>query len=174
MTASVNLSQQTGVFQSLISELGTIIDDAADEDHAGTWGLDGWIRTIHNLIDLQIRTYAAVAQLSISGPAILTAANSPAADDVCEYFDVDAVNYDRRYEVIDSFKRVGKPDVVVPKDKIQFEPQVLGAGVKRFSITVEDFAYAGFNFTGSVGFCALTAPAGAPCEGPPLSITVGL
>ena len=35
MTAPTDLAQQTAVFQSLMSELGIIIKDAADEDHAG-------------------------------------------------------------------------------------------------------------------------------------------
>lgn len=174
MTAPTDLAQQTAVFQSLMSELGIIIKDAADEDHAGTWGLDGWIRTIHNLIDLQIRTYAACAQLSISGPALLVTANSQTADDACEYFDVAAAAYPRRYVIVKSFERVGKAAEVIPNDKLKFTPPELSAGATRFAITVTDDNYSGSNFDGSVGFCAASAPAGTPCEGPPLPITVGL
>jgi hypothetical protein len=64
----VKIQQQADMMRGLGDQLGTIVKNAADEDRAGTWGLNGWIRTIHDLIDFSVRAYAAVLQAAVSGP----------------------------------------------------------------------------------------------------------
>ena len=50
------------------------------QDDAGKWGIDGWVRLIHNLLDLQVRTYAGAVQSRACRPVVVAATCLDEAD----------------------------------------------------------------------------------------------
>ena len=107
-------------------EVKTITENASRTDKAGDWGLDAWIRTIHELVDLQVRTSAAVLQAAIAGPWW----TEPPDDDPepSDPVTVEPQNYPRTLQAASAFVRVGLPRMTIPAYSIGFDPEVLPAG----------------------------------------------
>ena len=63
------LQRSASVARGHIDQINAIAQDAARRDNAGQWGIDGWVRLIHNLLDLQMRTYAGAVQVALAGPS---------------------------------------------------------------------------------------------------------
>lgn len=139
---------------------------ASETDKAGKWGVDGWIRVFHDLIDLQVRTFANVLQTGISGPWWLqTSDELPPPDPVVV---PTPAPYPRRVTVSE-FRRVGYPDVKIPPAGLSFEP-VLPANAERFMITLREERFIGSNYKGTI---TLTNPATGAAE-VPFEVTLGL
>ena len=62
------LQRPASVARGYVDQINAIAQDAARRDNAGKWGIDGWVRLIHNLLDLQMRTYAGAVQVALAGP----------------------------------------------------------------------------------------------------------
>jgi hypothetical protein len=153
---------------ALSNQLRAIVAQAAHEDKAGTWGLDGWIRTIHNLIDLQVRTYAAVLQSGISGPCW---SGSPVSRPLpSEDITVAPKDYPRDLTASD-FARLGIPHAKLPAFCIGFEPEFLPAGETRFRVFLRDYRYVGANYTGKITLTSRTRQA---AESETKTVIVGL
>ena len=65
----VPFRQVASLTLGVLDQIKAIVLDAAREDDAGRWGIDGWVRLIHNLLDLQMRTYANVVDIAMAGPS---------------------------------------------------------------------------------------------------------
>jgi hypothetical protein len=144
---SGTLQQQEDMARALLYQLNVIVDAAAAEDKAGKWGLDGWIRTIHNLVDLQVRTYAAILQTSIGSSwwkKLLFGEPRPS-----EPIKVDPQPFARDLRA-DTFGRLALPKRTIPPSLIGFRPEYLPAGATQFQMYVKDYRYIGSNYTGDV------------------------
>ena len=148
------------------NEVNRVAVNASEYDKAGHWGLDGWIRVFHELIDLQIRTFAGVVQGGVAGPWWLEPPENLAAPDPIEV--PDARSYPRTISV-STFVRVGRPDVVIPPAGLSFD-SVLPPNAKLFEITLRDDHFIGANYTGKVTL--KNAANGAPDS--TFEVTVGL
>jgi hypothetical protein len=168
---NVKIAQQVGMMRGLGDQLAdqlvTIVKNAADEDRAGTWGLNGWIRTIHDLIDLSVRTSAAVLQGAVSGPFWAEQPDEPLPS---EPITVPSTTYPRTLKAA-GFERVGLPGVKLPDYCVGFQPPVLPAGKTDFRIVLRDYRFVGANYTGKVILTSLT-DVGAKSDEMP--VTVGL
>jgi len=164
---NVKILQQADMMRGLGDQLSTIVKNAANEDKSGTWGLDGWIRTIHDLIDLSVRTYAAVLQAAMSGPWWREQPNEPSPSDPVT---VPGKDYPRSLKA-SKFERVGLPAEKIPDYCIGFQPAVLPAGKTDFRIFLKDDRFIGANYTGKVILASLN-DVGA--KGDEKRVTVGL
>jgi hypothetical protein len=167
------LRRQVRYSQGVVDQVTGIARDAVKQDQAGRWGLDGWIRLIHNLLDLQMRLYASGVQAALAGPKLFAApANDPLDPDPVV---VPGEEHLRTFSIVKSFQRVGRPDIVIPDWAIDFEPDVLAPNSTQFIINVIDDKYIGANYTGTV---RLRRADGVRAVGGPdsesLTITVGL
>jgi hypothetical protein len=165
---SGTLQQQEDMARALLHQLNVIADAAADEDKAGKWGLDGWIRTIHNLVDLQVRTYAAILQTSLAGAwwkKLFFGEPWPS-----ERIEVAAQPYDRDLRA-GTFTRLALPKRTILPPLIGFRPEYLPAGATQFRMYVKDYGYVGSNYTGDV---FLTSRATTPPVSKKITVTVGL
>jgi hypothetical protein len=165
---SGTFQQQEDMARALLHQLNVIADAAADEDKAGKWGLDGWIRTIHNLVDLQVRTYAAILQTSLAGAwwkKLFFGEPWPS-----ERIEVAAQPYDRDLRA-GTFTRLALPKRTIPPYLIGFRPEYLPAGATHFRIYVKDYRYIGSNYTGDVFW---TSRATTPPVSDKIHVTVGL
>jgi hypothetical protein len=165
---SGTLQQQEDTARALLYQLNVIADAAAAEDKAGKWGLDGWIRTIHNLVDLQVRTYAAILQTSIAGAwwkKLFFGEPWPS-----EQIPVDPQPFARDLRA-DTFRRLALPKRTIPPALIGFRPEYLPPGATHFRMYVKDYRYIGSNYTGDV---YLTSRATTPPVTEKITVTVGL
>lgn len=163
----MKVQQQAAMMRGLSDQLGSIVKNAADEDKAGTWGLNGWIRTIHDLIDLSVRTWAAVVAGAVSGPFWAEQPDEPLSS---QPITVTATNYPRTLKAA-GFERVGQPQVKLPDYCIGFQPSVLPAGKTDFRIILRDSRFVGANYTGKVILTSATDVGGRRDE---KQVTVGL
>src|SRR3954447_11011387 len=60
--------QAKQMLRGYMNEVNSITENASVDDETGRWGLDPWIRIVHELVDLQLRTTAAVIQGALAGP----------------------------------------------------------------------------------------------------------
>ncbi len=165
---SGTLQQQEDMARALLYELNVIADSAAAEDKAGKWGLDGWIRTIHNLVDLQVRTYAAILQTSIGSSwwkKLFFGEPRPS-----EPIKVPSQPYARDLRA-GTFSRLALPKRTIPPSLIGFRPEYLPPGATQFRMYVKDYGYVGSNYTGDV---YLTSRATTPPVTEKITVTVGL
>ncbi len=162
------LREQEATAQALWEQLGIIVTNAADEDKAGKWGINGWIRTIHDLIDLQIRTVAGYLKAAAAGPWFggLPAGRPWQSEKVF----VDSQPYPRRLAAVD-FRRVGRSNDTVAPALIGFQPAVLDANADHFVVYLTDECRIGSNYRGIV---RLSRCDGIPAEPTEVQITVGL
>ena len=165
---SGTLQHQEDTLRELLYQLNVIADAAAAEDKAGKWGLDGWIRTIHNLVDLQVRTYAALLQTSLDGvwwKKLFFGEPLPS-----ERIPIDAKPYDRDLRA-GTFTRLALPKRTIPPSLIGFRPPYLPAGATYFRIYLKDYRRIGSNYTGDVFW---TSRATTPPVSDKITVTVGL
>lgn len=168
---STPLQPLTQLFSGMMNRIDDISTQAADTDEAGDWGLDGWIRVWHDLLDLQLRTAAQLLTASIAGPWWL-APPSP-GDPQSEELRVDPADYDRTFRVVAPFERLGAEGECIPDHAVTFHPSVLLANEGTFRIGLANNDFLGANYTGTIGLCRATdAPDAAPEE--THGITVGL
>jgi hypothetical protein len=144
-----------------------ITANASTTDKAGEWSLNGWVRVIHELVDLQVRTYAAIVQATISGPWWTGAINEPLPPDPVT---VKAAKYPRKL-TLSTFRRVGYPQTTVAPPSLGVEPSILPAGVDEFRIVLNDPRFVGANYQGTV---TLTDASGAGMKAQQIEVTVGL
>lgn len=154
------------IAQETSRSVSTAAATASETDKAGKWGVDGWIRVFHDLIDLQIRVFANVLQTGISGPWWLSTTDELSAPEPVEV--PNSQPYARAVTVSD-FTRVGYPDVKITPAGLSFEP-VLPANAERLVIKLRDERFIGSNYKGTV---TLTNPATGAAE-VPFEVTVGL
>lgn len=162
------LVHQEATARALWDQLRIIIDNAAAEDKAGTWGVNGWIRTIHDLIDLQIRTAASYLKAAGSGPwfgAVAVGTPWPS-----ERVYVKPESYPRRPSAA-GFSRVGLCNDTVADTLIGFRPAVLPANADHFVVFLKDECRIGSNYRGTVRLSRCDGVAGEPTT---QRVTVGL
>ncbi len=143
-------------------EVKTITENASRTDKAGDWGLDGWIRTIHELVDLQVRTGAAVLQVALAGPwwtEPLDEEPQPSVPIIVEPKD-----YPRTLQAASAFVRIGLPQTTIPAHSIGFEPEVLPARATEFRVVLKDYRFVGANYKGKVRLTPASDPKAAPSE----------
>ena len=154
MTAPRNpLGRHAAVARGAIQQIRAITTEAAADNDAGTLGVDGWIRTAHRLIDLQVRTFGGLLQASLAGPwwAQPQSGEPPPSGPI----EVETKpRYRRNISIAAPFTRVGLPWVKIPNDVIQFIPDVLDAGKNSFQIALKNYDYVGANYTGRVRLSA--------------------
>jgi hypothetical protein len=167
VSAPFNAIQQSiNIARESLTSLSAAATTASETDKAGTWGVDGWIRVFHDLIDLQVRAFANVLQTGVSGPWWLQTSDELTPPDPVVV--PTAAPYPRAVTVSD-FARVGYPDVKIPSAGLSFEP-VLPANAERFMITLRDERFIGSNYKGTV---TLTNTATGAAE-VPFEVTLGL
>ncbi len=164
------LQRQAGFTRGYFDQINAIAQDAARQDDAGRWGIDGWIRLIHNLLDLQVRTYAAAVQAALAGPSwwLRPTSTRPAPADPV---DVPQRDYPRSVSIVAPFERIGRSDIRVPPGALLFEPPVLAAGDTSMRIVLTDDRFVGANYTGTI---RLRRADGAGRESETMTVTVGL
>ncbi|WP_102141761.1 hypothetical protein [Mycobacterium hubeiense] len=163
------IRKQTNKFlQGYLDEINQITQNASDIDKAGKWGVDGWIVTIHDLFDLQVRTFATVLRAGIAGPW-WAATESPDAPIETDPITVEQTNYPRKLNA-STFKRVGLPTMTIPPYSLGFEPEILPAGFTEYRIVLKDDRFLGANYKGTV---FLTATSGT-AEPDQMEVVVGL
>jgi hypothetical protein len=155
------MQRTANVMRGALRDFNTITENASKTDKAGDWGLDAWIRVIHELVDLQVRTGAAVLQTVVSGPWW-----TEPLDDEPQPSDPQKVeevrNYPRRMQAASSFVRIGLPRMAIPAHSIGFDPEVLPAGAEEFRVVLKDYRFVGANYTGTVRLTNATNPRAAP------------
>jgi hypothetical protein len=156
------MQRTANAMRGALREFNTITENASKTDKAGEWGLDAWIRVIHELVDLQVRTSAAVVQAAISGPWW----TEPLDDEPqpSEPVEVDATNYPRTLQAASAFVRIGWPQMVIPAHSIGFDPEVLPAGAQLFRVVLKDYRYVGANYKGTVRLTPAADPKAAPYD----------
>lgn len=164
------LHRPAGFTREYFDQINAIAQDAARRDDAGRWGIDGWVRLIHNLLDLQVRTYAAGVQAVLAGPAwwLQPTSTQPIPPDP---IDVPARPYPRSLSVAQPFERVGRKDVRLPLGALTFLPPIVGAGEASFRVVLTDDRFVGANYTGTV---RLRRADGAGQDSETVTVTVGL
>jgi hypothetical protein len=143
-----------------LREVKTITDNASRTDKNGDWGLDAWVRIIHELVDLQVRTSAAVLQAAIAGPWW-----TEPSDDEPQPSDpvtVDPTSYPRTLQAASAFSRIGLSQTKIPAYSIGFDPEVLPAQATEFRVVLKDQRFIGANYTGTVRLTNATNPKAAP------------
>jgi hypothetical protein len=162
---------QATVAQDLFKQVRTTARDAARANDAGTLGVDGWIQTMHKLINFGIGAYADSVQALLAGPWWLEPpfGEPPTSEPIT----VSAQDYARGITIVEPFTRVGLPRVQIPNQLIQFEPDVLPARQTDIRIKLKDYRYLGANYTGTICLQGLDAQPGVPPE-EPITRTVGL
>jgi hypothetical protein len=155
------MQRTANVMRGALRDFNTITENASKTDKAGDWGLDAWIRVIHELVDLQVRTTAAVLQAAISGPWW-----TEPVDDEPQPSDPVTVevprNYPRTLHAASPFVRIGLPRTAIPGHSIAFDPEVLPAGATEFRVVLKDYRFVGANYQGTVQLTPATDPRAAP------------
>jgi hypothetical protein len=163
--------QQATVAQDLFQQVRTAARDAARANDAGTLGVDGWIQTMHKLIDFGTRACADSVQALLAGPWWL---EPPFGEPpTSEPIKVSEKEYARDITIVEPFTRVGLPRIQIPNRLIEFEPDVLPAGQTDIRVRLKDYRYLGANYKGTICLHALDAKPGVPLE-ETITRTVGL
>ncbi|WP_319430815.1 hypothetical protein [Mycobacterium sp. RTGN5] len=164
------LQRPASVVRGYYDQINEIAQDAARRDDAGKWGIDGWVRLIHNLLDLNMRTYAGAVQVALAGPSwwLQPTSTKPIPPDP---IDVPDRPYLRAVSVVQPFERIGRPDVRIPLQALTFEPALLAPGAKQVQIILTDDRYTGANYTGAL---RLRRADGAGQDSETVTVTVGL
>lgn len=179
--ANAFLEYQNAQFRNALSQIRTISRVAEATDEAGGWGVDGWIKVIHGLLDLQIRYAAFLTESTLSGPWWLKRFGSGTYE--ADYLQAaSAAPYPRRFTVVRSFTRVGSTGDVIPDPLIEFDPEILPPGEVRFLVRLRDeteypdaVSYLGANYVGTI--CVVPAGSDSLAASPleePQTFTVGL
>jgi hypothetical protein len=162
MSGPKNRIQRTaGVMRGAARDLKTITENASKIDKSGEWGLDAWIRTIHELVDLQVRTSAAILQSAIAGPwwieppDVEPEPSDPVTAD-------ESKNYPRTLQAASAFVRIGLPRMTIPAYSIGFDPEVLPANAREFRVVLKDYRFVGANYEGTVRLTHESDPNVAP------------
>lgn len=170
MTAYGTRMRRTAhVMRGALSEFTTITRTASNTDKAGDWGLDAWVRIIHELVDLQVRTGAAVLQAAMAGPWWTDEPDQH--PEPSEPVRVSPATYPRTLEAVSEFVRVGLPETRIPASSIGFLPAELPAGETTFQVVLKDYRYVGANYAGTVRLTDTTSPDG---DHEDIDVTVGL
>ncbi|MET0699201.1 MAG: hypothetical protein ABWY93_06005 [Mycobacterium sp.] len=159
--------------QGYLNQLGRIAEDAAKTDAAGKWGVDGWIRLIHNLIDLQIRTTTTVTQIALAGPGawLRPIDREPWESDPITVKDFPFPQY---FSIVKPFERLGRSDIRIPDTAIRFIPAILPPGETTFRIDLTDNNFVGANYVGEIALYRADSGPGARQLVQQLHVTVGL
>ena len=170
MTAGrVQLHVAGNLTRGYVDQINAIAQDAAQADSAGKWGIDGWVRLIHNLLDLQMRTCATAVDMALSGPALF---KQPSTDPgPSDPVTVPPAPHPRTISILEPLRRVGRPDIVIPGHLIRFVPDALPADATSFEIRLADERYVGSSYVGKV---RLRQSDGAGRDSSTVSFTVGL
>jgi hypothetical protein len=161
----------TAVPRGLMEGVTEIARDAAKQNDAGTLGVDGWIRTSHQMIDLGMRAYASLFQALIAGP--WWAAPPPGEPEPSEPIEVSAQRYPRKFTIVKPFVRVGIPRMRVPDHAIRFDPEQLPAGAKFFRIALRDQNFVGAVYKATIRLSPAATARDAEAE-KPFEVIVGL
>ncbi|EHB58325.1 hypothetical protein MycrhDRAFT_0761 [Mycolicibacterium rhodesiae JS60] len=169
-TPQPDLQRQAGVFRGYVDQVNEIAQDAAREDDAGNWGIDGWVRLIHNLLDLNMRTYAGAIQVALAGPSwwLQPVSTKPIPPDP---IDVPKRDYPRAVSIAKPFERVGQKGVRIPVQALTFAQPVLGANETSVQLVLTDDQFTGANYTGTL---RLRRADGAGQDSETVTVTVGL
>jgi len=145
----VQLRVAGNVTRGYVDQINAIAQDAAQTDNAGKWGIDGWVRLIHNLLDLQMRTYATAVDIALAGPTwwLEQPSTDPGPSDPVT---VPEAAYPRTISIVEPLRRVGRPDVAIPAQVVQFDPASLPQGATSFEIRLTDERYVGASYVGKV------------------------
>jgi hypothetical protein len=161
MTAPKNrMGHAANMTRGYLREVKAITDNASRTDKNGDWGLDAWVRIIHELVDLQVRTSAAVLQAAIAGPWW-----TEPSDDEPQPSDpvtVERTSYPRTLQAASAFSRVGLPQTKIPAYSIGFDPEVLPAQATEFRVVLKDHRFIGANYKGTVRLTHANDPEEAP------------
>lgn len=164
------LQRPASVMRGYYDQINQIAQDAARRDDAGKWGIDGWVRLIHNLLDLNMRTYAGAIQVALAGPSWWLQATStdpiPPAP-----VDVPKREYLRSVSIAKPFERIGRPDIRIPLQAITFAPPLLAPGATSVQIILTDDQFTGANYSGAL---RLRRADGASQASETVTVTVGL
>ncbi|CAN5303983.1 hypothetical protein BH09ACT8_BH09ACT8_24920 [soil metagenome] len=154
-------------------QIGAIAEDAGRVDEAGKWGVDGWIRLIHNLIDLQIRTSATVLQAALAGPWWLQPIDREPwlSDEIAVPIPQD---YPQYFTIVKPFDRIGRRDTRIPDPAITFVPAILPAGARTFKIDLTDNNFVGANYVGVITLRPMDSSKESRRKAQTFSVTVGL
>jgi hypothetical protein len=164
------MRRTANVMRGALRDFNTITEKASKTDKDGEWGLDAWIRVIHELVDLQVRTTAAVLQAAISGPWWTEPPDyEPEPSDPITVDNVK--DYPRTLQAASPFVRIGLPQMAIPALSIGFVPEVLPAGENEFQVVLKDYRYVGANYEGTVRLRHQTDHGAAPED---QQVTVGL
>jgi hypothetical protein len=161
----------TAVTQGLFEGVKAVVRDAAQRNDAGTLGMDGWMRTGHQLIDLSVKAYAALLQAAIAGPWWAAPASGEPLPS--EPITVAARPYPRSFAIVEPFARVGIPRMRIPNPAIRFEPDVLPIGATQFRIALNNYDFVGANYRGKIALRPAGSASGAQAE-TPIEVIVGL
>jgi hypothetical protein len=170
MTGPKNrMGQAASMTRGYFREVKTITENASRTDRDGDWGLDAWVRIIHELVDLQVRTSAAVLQAAIAGPWW----TAPPDDDPqpSDPVTVEPASYPRTLQAASAFSRVGLSETKIPPYSIGFDPEVLPAQATEFRVILKDHRFIGANYEGTV---CLTNAANSAAARVTKDIVVGL
>lgn len=140
------LQQQAEMVHGILNRVDEISRNAAVQDDSGRWGLDGWIRTMHDLIDLQIRSYAMVVQAAIVGPSVWL--RPPAGDPrPSEKVPLGRPTGSCTAEIVE-VTQVGRPGVAVSKSIIGVRPVVadLAPNEAHVEVYFTDDRFVGANY----------------------------
>jgi hypothetical protein len=164
------LQKSAGVVRGYFDQINEIAQDAARRDDAGKWGIDGWVRLIHNLLDLNMRTYAGAVQVALAGPSwwLEPPSTKPVPPDPIT---VEKRPYPRSVSIVQPFARVGHSDTRIPLQGITLEPAILGPEQTSIQITLADDRFTGANYTGTL---RLRRADGAGQDSETVRVTVGL
>lgn len=164
------LQKSAGVIRGYFDQINEIAQDAARADDAGRWGIDGWVRLIHNLLDLQMRTYAGAVQVALAGPSWWLEPTSTRPLDP-DPIVVAKRPYPRAVSIVKPFERIGRPDIRIPLQAITFQTPLLEPDQTEIQITLTDDRFTGANYTGSL---RLRRADGAGQDSETVTVTVGL
>lgn len=173
MTGRTNPVQRPAtVAQGFRDGVIAVVRDAAQRNDAGTLGMDGWIGTGHQLIDLWVKGYAAFLQAALAGPWWATP-TGPGEPLPSAPITVSAQPYPRKFTIVEPFARVGIPRQRIPNQAIRFEPDVLPIAATQFRIALKNYDFVGANYRGKIALSPAISVSGAQAE-KPIEVIVGL
>jgi hypothetical protein len=166
-TRKMRTRQAKQMMQGYMGEINTIAKNASVEDKVGRWGLDPWIRIFHDLVDLQVRTGAAVMRGALAGPWWLQP--TPETLDPVPV-PVPFADYPR-IATASAFVRLWMPEMVIPAASLDLQPDVLPAGATQIRILLKDYQFVGANYKGTIFLRNVDNPKAQPV---PVEVIVGL
>jgi len=169
-TPRPQLQRPASVVRGYFDQINGIAQGAARRDDDGKWGIDGWVRLIHDLLDLNMRTYAGAIQVALAGPSwwLQPTSTQPIPPDPV---DVAPQAYPRSVAIAEPFTRVGRPDIRIPLQALTFQPAILPAGQTSIQLLLTDDRFTGANYTGSL---RLRRADGTGQDSETVTVTVGL